>query len=64
MATKVGMVQQKDVLNEIIDNAVSLPIENQELLLSMAKAMRYTRKCVLQRNASDSLPCNCSEQMV
>ncbi len=35
------------VADEIIDNAAGLPLENQELLLMMAKAMQYTRSCII-----------------
>ena len=40
---------QTELANEIIDNAILLPVESQELLLMMAKAMHYTRKCVLRQ---------------
>lgn len=36
---------------EIIDNARGLSIENQKLLLMMAKAMRYTRECMARQDA-------------
>ncbi len=36
---------QTEIADEIIDNAIGLPLENQELLLMMAKAMQYTRTC-------------------
>lgn len=35
--------EKTKVLDEIINGAVELPLESQDLLLMMAKAMRYTR---------------------
>lgn len=35
---------RETLLNEIIDNAAELPLESQNLLLMMAKAMAYTRR--------------------
>lgn len=46
--------QQTKIADEIIDNAVELPLENQELLLMMAKAMHYTHTCVLRQGAHSS----------
>ena len=43
MVTKLGSTQQAKLLDEIIDNAVGLPLESQDLLLMMAKAMKYTK---------------------
>ena len=37
--------EQKNVVDEIMDSAIELPVENQEILLMMAKAMQYTRDC-------------------
>lgn len=45
---------QTQIADEIIDNAIELPVENQELLLMMAKAMQYTRKCVLRQGKARS----------
>ena len=38
---------QKRVADEIIDNAAELPVEEQQTLLTVAKAMQYTRSCIL-----------------
>lgn len=50
--------QTAGIAEEIIDSAIELPPENQELLLMMAKAMQYTRNCMLHqesvRSPSDS----------
>lgn len=37
------------VMDEIIDNAAGLPIECQYMILMMAKAMKYTRDCVMRQ---------------
>lgn len=39
------------VLDEIIEAAVELPVESQDLLLMIAKAMRHTRNCVMKECA-------------
>jgi hypothetical protein len=50
LAVYVGSIREVDnktsVLDEIIDYAVGISIEEQDILLMMAKAMRYTRDCV------------------
>ncbi len=46
MVTKLGSTQQVKLLDEIIDNAAGLPLESQDLLLMMAKAMKYTRDSI------------------
>lgn len=43
--------KQTKIADELIDSAVELPLENQELLLMMAKAMQYTRNCVSHQSA-------------
>ena len=45
-------VHQMNVLDEIIDNAIGLPVSSQDLLLMMAKAMRHTRNCLMQGDVS------------
>lgn len=45
LTMQTGANGQKNVVDEIIDNAIELPLENQEILLMMAKAMQYTRDC-------------------
>lgn len=51
MITKTSLTQQKKVIDEIIENAVGLPIESQGMLLMMAKAMRYTREYMLRQSS-------------
>ena len=40
------------VLDEIIENAMELPVESQKLVLMIAKAMKYTRDCELRDYAA------------
>lgn len=42
--------QQIKLLDELIDNATELPVESQNLLLMLAKAMSYTRNCIIQHS--------------
>lgn len=51
MITPNSSIQQGKVIDEIIENAIELPVESQDLLLMMAKAMRYTRDCVLRQSS-------------
>ncbi|MCM1261207.1 MAG: hypothetical protein NC313_00695 [Butyrivibrio sp.] len=47
MAKETNLEEQTNVLNEIIENAIGLPPSNQEALLLIAKAMKYTRECIM-----------------
>lgn len=47
MKAQSTTVQHTNVLDELIDNAVGLPVGSQDLLLMMAKAMRHTRNCLI-----------------
>lgn len=42
-------IEKIKVLDEIIDNAMELPLESQNLLLILAKGMAYTRNCVTKQ---------------
>lgn len=54
MTTHSGTKEHTGIADEIIDNAIGLPLENQEILLMMAKAMQYTRSCVLHQRTAHS----------
>lgn len=41
--------EQEKVLDNIIENAIGLPLDNQEVLLLVAKSMRYTRECMMSK---------------
>ena len=56
MTVHQGSKQQTKIADEIIDNAVELPLENQEILLMMAKAMQYTHNSVLRQGKVHSSP--------
>ena len=43
------------ILDEIMENAGTLPLESQDLLLMMAKAMRHTRDCVIREKEAEGL---------
>ena len=47
---KENSIRKTEILDEIIDNATCLPIESQNLLLMLAKAMAYTRDCIARQN--------------
>lgn len=53
LAMQLNSVNKVSVLDEIIDNAVELPIEGQDFLLMIAKSMRYTRDCVIRQIEAD-----------
>jgi len=40
------------IADEIIESAKGLSVENQELLLMMAKAMQYTRNCISRQGTA------------
>ena len=52
MEKDIHLVEERYTLNKIIDDAVGLPTESLDLLLMMAKAMRYTRYCIMNPNMS------------
>lgn len=41
------------VMDEIITNAAGFPIESQYMILMMAKAMKYTRDCVMRQLSAE-----------
>lgn len=49
MTTQSGSLKTKTTLDEIIDNAVGLPLETQDLLLMIAKTMKHTRDRIAKR---------------
>ena len=46
MTKEMCSEKQDSVLDEIIDNAVGLPLESQRFLLILAKGMAFTRQCL------------------
>ncbi len=49
MTAQIGSVEKVKILDEIINNAIELPLESQDWLLMMAKSMRYTRNCMVRQ---------------
>lgn len=56
MTTHHSFGQDSGIAEQIIDNAIELPLENQEILLMMAKAMQYTRNCMLRQKSGRPSP--------
>ena len=50
MSNEVAVAKVK-ALGEIIENASDLPLECQELLLSIAKGMQFTKSCIDKEQA-------------
>lgn len=50
MTLEMNSTNQTQVLDEIIDSAAGLPVESQDLLLMIAKAMRYTRRSIMRKS--------------
>lgn len=46
MTEEICFTKKVNLLEEIINHAVALPIEGQDQILRVAKAMQYTRKCM------------------
>lgn len=63
MEKQDGAIRQTKILDDIIDNAITLPVESQDLLLMMAKAMRHTRNCIMRQRTIEQPrkpPSDCS----
>lgn len=45
--------EQRKVLDNIIENAVELPVDSLEVLLLVAKSMRYTRECIMDKSNTE-----------
>lgn len=48
-----GPAPQGEVLRELMENAVGLPLESQKLLLILAKGMAYTRDCLTRQGGKN-----------
>lgn len=44
---------KNNIVEEIIDNATGLPMEEQSQLLMLAKGMAYTRKCIMKEGIAN-----------
>lgn len=45
----MSSIKKTVILDEIMDNVATLPLESQEWLLIIAKSMRYTRNCIIRQ---------------
>lgn len=55
MEEKIISTKEEKILDEIISNSIGLPLESQDLLLMIAKSMRYTRNCMIGQKESGQL---------
>lgn len=46
MTEEICFTKKVNLLEEIMNHAIALPIEGQDQILRVAKAMQYTRKCM------------------
>lgn len=53
MAVQTSSTNKAAIINEIIDNAVELPLEGQNVVLLIAKSMKYTRECVMRQKEAE-----------
>lgn len=53
MAVQTSSANKAAIINEIIDNAVELPLESQNVVLLIAKSMKYTRECVMRQKEAE-----------
>ncbi len=56
MTTQMNPKKKEVILCEIIENAAELPLENQNLLLMLAKSMKYTRDCMVMKERTMAPP--------
>lgn len=48
-----------NIVEEIIDNATELPMEEQSQLLMLAKGMAYTRNCIMKQGIANDAEQSC-----
>lgn len=53
MAVQTSSANKAAIANEIINNAVDLPLEGQKVILMIAKSMKYTRECVSRQKEAE-----------
>lgn len=47
-------MKDNKIVNEIVENASSIPIECQEHILDVIKAMAYTRKVIEEKQVTEN----------
>lgn len=50
---------KNNIVEEIIDNATALPMEEQSQLLMLAKGMAYTRNCIMEQGITNDTEQSC-----
>ena len=53
MTMQTESVSKVAIVNEIINNAVELPLEGQNVEFLIAKSMNYTRECILRQKEAE-----------
>lgn len=53
MTMQTESVSKVAIVNEIINNAVELPLEGQNVVLLIAKSMKYTRECMMRQKEAE-----------
>lgn len=59
MITEKKSDYKNSIVEEIIDNATELPMEEQSQLLMLAKGMAYTRNCIMKQGVVDDTKQSC-----
>ena len=52
MSGKKGSAGGAGIVDTVVKQAMELPIESQEIILEVAKAMQYTRYCIKKEEGS------------
>lgn len=53
MTLQTSSANKMAIVNEIINNAVELPLEGQNVILLIAKSMKYTRECMMKQKEAE-----------
>lgn len=53
MTLQTNSANKMAIVNEIINNAVELPLEGQNVILLIAKSMKYTRECMMRQKEAE-----------
>ncbi len=53
MTLQTSSANKMAIVNEIINNAVELPLEGQNVILLIAKSMKYTRECMMRQKEAE-----------
>lgn len=53
MVGKMESTGGAKIVDTVVEQAMELPIESQEIILTVAKAMQYTRHCMKKERGSN-----------